>query len=365
MLTEINPYPPVDPGAERPAFTQFDGYSAAGPTLRRMVFWLATLALSVMANAQEDGYLQFEGQIGAGRGKRIVLISGDEEYRSEEALPMMARILANRHGFTCTVLFAIGDDGFVDPNRRDRIPGLVHLAKADLMLIATRFRGLPPDSMRHIDTYLRSGKPVVGMRTATHAFELPHDSEFGYFSHDYAGEEYEGGFGRRVLGERWVNHHGEHGRQSTLGILVPTEREHPILRGIHDRDIWGPTDVYEVRLPLPGDSRPLVLGEVLSGMSRESPPVEGAKNDPRMPIAWTKTYTWQGGPSGRVFATTMGASQDLESVGLRRLIVNGCYWCVGLESAISADSDVRIVGSYQPTPFGFGAFQKGKRPNDF
>jgi hypothetical protein len=60
----------------------------------------------------------------------------------------------------------------------------------------------------------------------------------------------------------------------------------------------------------------------------------------------------------------MGASQDLENEGLRRLLVNGCYWCLGLERDIDAKSSVAIVGEYRPRPFGFGTFQKGLRPED-
>ena len=167
-----------------------------------------------------------------------------------------------------------------------------------------------------------------------------------------------------MLGETWISHHGNHGKQSTRGIIAEDAEDHPILRGIKDGDIWGPTDVYGVRLPLPGDSKPLVLGQVLEGMKPTDKPVEGKKNDPMMPIAWTKTYTGATGKAGRVFTTTMGASQDLESEGLRRLLVNACYWAVGLEDEIPAEADVAIVGEYRPRPFGFGTFTKGVRPAD-
>jgi hypothetical protein len=145
---------------------------------------------------------------------------------------------------------------------------------------------------------------------------------------------------------------------------VPEAKGHPILRGIGDGDIYGPSDVYGVRLPLPGDSRPLVLGQVVSGLTPETPPVEGQKNDPMMPIAWTKTYTIEGGPAGRVFTTTMGASQDMLSAGLRRLLVNACYWATGLEDAIPATSAVEIVGTFEPSPFKNNGFRVGVKPAD-
>ena len=117
-----------------------------------------------------------------------------------------------------------------------------------------------------------------------------------------------------------------------------------------------------MRLPLPGDSQPLVLGQVLAGMTADAPPVEGAKNDPLMPIAWTKTYSVDGGPAGRVFTTTLGAATDMVTEATRRLLVNGCYWAVGLEEAIQGDARVDAVGSFQPTPFGFGGARQAQKP---
>jgi hypothetical protein len=185
---------------------------------------------------------------------------------------------------------------------------------------------------------------------------------FARFS--YNNREWDGGFGRQILGETWVNHHGQHGRQSTRGLVAPDKGNHPILRGIKDGDIWGPTDVYTVTIPLHGDSEPLVLGQVLVGMDPEDPPLAGRKNDPMMPIAWTKTYTSESGQIGRVFATTMGASQDMESEGLRRLLVNGCYWALQMEDQIPDKSVVDIVGDFEPLPFRFGGHRKGVKPSD-
>ena len=167
-----------------------------------------------------------------------------------------------------------------------------------------------------------------------------------------------------MLGETWIDHHGKHGKQSTRGRFAQGSESHPILRGIKDGDIWGPTDVYKVRLPLPGDSQPLVMGEVLEGMKPDDPPVSGKPNDPMMPVAWVKTYKGAGDTSGRVFATTMGASQDLASEGTRRLLVNACYWAVGLEDKIPERSDVALVGKYEPSPFRNEGFKKGVKPAD-
>ena len=294
-----------------------------------------------------------------------MLVSGDEEYRSEEALTQLGRILARHHGFDCTVLYAIDPaTGDISPDTVDNIPGLEALRTADLMVIATRFRNLPDEQMREIDAHLRAGRPVVGMRTATHAFNIPAGRAFHHYSWNHQGEAMPQGFGRQVLGETWISHHGHHGKESTRGLVAPGAGDHPILRGINDGDIWGPTDVYAVRLPLPGDARPLVLGQVLSDMQPGSPPVVGPKNEPLMPVAWTNTYSVAGGPAGRVFATTMGAATDLVAAGTRRLLVNGCYWAVGLEARIPAAANVDLVGEFVPTAFSFNGARKGVKPAD-
>ena len=321
----------------------------------------ALLALLSTARA-DDPWLTIKGGDGPGKGKHVVLVSGDEEYRSEEALPQLAKILARHHGFDCTVLFAVDGNGIINPVRTDHIAGLETLAKADLMVILTRFRNLPENEMKAFETYINSGRPIVALRTATHAFNIAPGKPYSTYS--FNSKDWDGGFGRQVLGETWIDHHGHHGKQSTRGIIAPGEQDHPILRGIKSGAIWGPTDVYRVRLPLPGDSLPLVLGQVLEGMSPTDKAVSGAQNDPMMPVAWVKSYTGSSGKPARIFTTTMGASVDLQSEGTRRLLVNACYWAVGLENQIPEKSDVRIVGQYKPLPFGFGAHKKGVRPAD-
>lgn len=327
-----------------------------------------------------DPWLFFQGEAGK---PHIVLVSGDEEYRSEEAMPQLAKILSKHHGFSCTVLFAQDPEqpGIINPNHSFDIPGLDRLKSADLMIIFTRFRALPDEQMKFIDDYLKTGKPVFGIRTSTHAFmyeEMEVESNYLHYGNFYEGDdEWRDGFGRLVLGEHWISHHGEHGETSTQGILAPGAKDHPILSGINDGDIWGPTDVYGVRLPLSGGAQTLVLGQVMDrempydesdpllGMrssdsraldvmikeNEEDEEVEVRVNDPMMPIAWVKPYQIPGGKTGKVFATTIGASTDLLSEGTRRLMVNATFWCLDLEVPESAVVD--IVGKYKPTRFAF------------
>jgi len=348
---------------------------------------LAVLTACLPAAAADDElWVTYEGDEGPGRGKHIVLVSGDEEYRSEEALPQLGKILATRHGFKCTVLFAVNDKGEIDPKHATNIPGLQALDSADLIIILARFRKLPDEQMKHIDDYLKAGKPVIGLRTATHAFNGI-TGAYQRYNNGYNGPEKEwaDGFGRLVLGEKWINHHGDHKSQSTRALFAPDAEGSPLLNGIQSGEIWGGTDVYGVRLPLPGDSKPILLGQVVdrSGAARKddrnfgmspddktpaAPKVDKKtgktinQNDPMMPVAWTKSYQLPGGKKGQAFTTTMGSGTDIENEPLRRLIVNAACHLLGLP--VPEKADVALVGDYKPSAYGFGGFKQGVKPAD-
>lgn len=325
-----------------------------------LLAWVSSLAHQAFgqrtADAAAQPWLELQPGNGPGAGRHIVLISGDEEYRSEESLPMLAKILSWRHGFKCTVLFAINrSTGQIDPDTLDNIPGLEVLESADLMVICTRFRELPDNQMKFVDAYLESGKPVIGIRPAVVAFRNATDSPFAKYSSDYGGADYAGGFGQQVLGATWISHHGAHGSESSLGLPVESMRAHPILRGVES--MWGPSDVYTVRTPIPHGAEVLVSGQVLAGMEQQSPPAMKEQ----MPLAWTKHYPTAKGKA-RVFMTTMGTSADFLSEGFRRMMVNACYWAVGLEEKITPEANVSFVGDYRPTAFGFHRFRSGVTP---
>jgi hypothetical protein len=357
------------------------------------------LALTVVAStflapltraADPQQWVVYDGKDGPGKGKQIVLVAGDEEYRSEEYMPVLGKILAERHGFKCTVVFPVDPaTGEINPKYVKNIPGLEALDSADLMIIGTRFRALPDEQMKHVDDYLKAGKPVIGIRTATHAFnglQKPYD----VYNNGYKGDqkEWTDGFGRLVLGERWVSHHGNHKSESTRALFAPDAKGNPLLNGIKDGEIWTPTDVYGVRLPLPGDAKPLLLGQVVKRSSTAKPeagdPFYGMspadkepgppdvdkktgkstdRNNPMMPVAWTKSYQLPGGKPGKSFATTMGSAADVTNEGLRRLIVNAAYSLTGLQ--VPEKADVALVGEFKPTAFGFDGFKRGMKPADF
>ncbi len=330
-------------------------------------FLVGALLLAGAASAYAAPWVVYEGGEGPGAGKHVVLLSGDEEYRSEEMMPQFGKILAAHHGFTCTVLFAINPDtGIIDPNYGKNIPGLEALDDADLMIIFTRFRALPDAQMEAIDRYLKAGKPVLGIRTSTHAFNFPEDSKWVHYSNGYRDRgAWRDGFGKLVLGEKWINHHGIHKHESTRGRIAEGQADHPILRGIDDGAIWGPTDVYGIRR-FRHDEVPLVMGEVVRragefdetdlfyGMRESDTELAPKKNDPMMPIAWTRSYQLPDGEKGAAFTTTMGGSADFLDEDFRRLMVNAVYWLTGLEEAIPEEGTaVDIVGEFEVTPFAF------------
>jgi type 1 glutamine amidotransferase len=308
----------------------------------------------------DDPWLVLEGKDGPGKGRHIVFVTGDEEYRSEESMPQLAKILAVHHGFKCTVLFAIDrKDGTINPEQIDNIAGLEALQTADLMVIFTRFRDLPDEQMKYIVDYINSGKPILGLRTATHAFNFIKHKNGPYAKYSFRDKEFEGGFGRQVLGETWIDHYGIHQKESTRGLIAKGMENHPIVKG--GEDIWGPSDVYAITT-LTGDSQPLIMGQVLVGMKSDDKPNPDKK---LVPVAWVKTYTGSEGKAARVFTTTMGHAGDLKSAGFRRLLVNACYWCMGMEDKIPAKSKVDIIGEYDPNEIGLGKHKKGLKPSDY
>jgi len=331
--------------------------------LGTVLLWTPFATSTAQGSGEGEGtpWVRYEGTSGPGKGTHVVLVSGDEEYRSEEALPMLGKILAVRHGFTCTVLFPIDPEtGHIEPDHQTNIPGLEQLDSADLMVLFTRFRELPPDQMEHIDEYTRSGRPIIGLRTATHAFQYKRtpDSPYAKYGWKSEVEGWEGGYGRQVFGETWVNHHGVHGEESTRGLVNGIHQDRPILNGV--REVWGPTDVYGLR-DIKGDEDVLLYGQSLAGTKPSAPPTSKSI----LPVAWTKRYETETGNRARVFTTTMGASLDLQDENLRRLLVNAAYWAVGKENSIPEEADVRYVDSYDPTFFGFDEHQEGLNPSDF
>jgi type 1 glutamine amidotransferase len=305
------------------------------------------------------GWVSYPGGDGPGKGKHVVLLAGDEEYRSEEALPMLAKVLSERHGFKCTVLFSVDPDGTINPNKGDSLGMPETLDSADSIVISLRFRKWSDAAMKHFDDAIQRGVPIVGLRTSTHAFQLPGGSAFKQYNN----------FGKDVLGEKWVSHWGHHNGEATRGIIEAAAAKHPLLNGVGD--VFGDSDVYEAYPP--ADATILMRGQVLKGMSPTDPPAAREKqratdkgtqdiNTPMMPVAWVREVKNTSGKSNKVICTTMGAATDLASEGLRRFVVNGVFW--GLDLQVPAKADVTPIGEFVPSKFKFNGFKPGVKVAD-
>ena len=325
--------------------------------------FLSFAAFATTAFAEDKLWIDYAGKEGPAKGKRVVLLAGDEEYRSEEAMPMLARLLSERHGFNCTVLFSVNPAGEIDPKTGNNEPGIAALDRADLVITSLRFRAWPDEQMKHFADYISAGKPVIGLRTSTHSFS---GLKGAYENFNW---NKGGGFGKAVLGETWVSHWGNHKKEATLGVIEPGAKSHPLLRGVGQ--IFGDTDVYEAYPP--ADAKILVRGQVLRGMTADTAPADYQKkrandkeeqgvNEPMMAVAWTRVNDNEFGKGNKVLCTTLGSSTDLANEGLRRLIVNAAYSFTGLE--VPAKADVAIVGEFTPTFYGFDGHKKGVKPSD-
>ncbi|MFG0290948.1 MAG: ThuA domain-containing protein [Rhodopirellula sp. JB044] len=299
--------------------------------------------------------LVFEGEQGVGKGKHIVFLAGDHEYRSEESLPALARILAKHHGFKCTVLFNIDPkSGEIVAGTPSNMPGMEALQTADLAVVFLRFQNLPADQMKHFDEYLQRGGPVVGMRTATHAFQIPKGQPYERYSFKSEAADYKLGFGHQVLGQTWVGHYGRNHRQSTRITVLDAMRDHPIVQGV--KDVWVQAGAYVGK---PIDGQILTMAQPLEGMTPDSPIVESL---PPQPSEWTRTYQSADGKDFRVFTSLYGTPEDLTNDGYRRLMINGIFWAIGQEAAITPDLNIDFVGPFQPNTFGNQTHALGIKP---
>ena len=310
--------------------------------------------LLMLAETTAAQAVVYEGTTGPGLGKHIVFLAGDHEYRSEETLPELARILARHHGFKCTVLFNVDKETGEIVSGNSNMPGMEALDTADLAVVFLRFQKFPQEQMKHLDDYLNRGGPVIGLRTATHAFKIQDTEPFSKYSYDYKGEDYELGFGHQVLGQTWVGHYGQNHQQSTRITIIDGKKSHPILRGV--KDIWVQAGGYVGR---PTDGEILTMAQPLNGMTPDSP-VDETK--PPQSSEWTRTYKSKSGKVGRVFTSLYGTPEDLLNDGYRRMLVNACFWALGLEDSIKSDANIAFVGPFNPNTFGNGSYAKGIKP---
>lgn len=319
-----------------------------------MKFILTFLLAATIVHANP---IVYEGEVGPGKGKHIVFLASDHEYRAEEACPALARILAKRMGFKCTVIFGVDKDGFIEAGS-SKVTGMEALKKADLFFIFARFLNLPDDQMAHIESYLERGGPVVGLRTSSHAFQIPGGSKYAKYDYRSKVAGYENGFGHQILGNTWVGHYGTNHKQGTRIETIPEQRGHVILTGVGETAFTHAGGYVGKTAPdftILTNSQPLVSMDPASEADPKKPP---------MPSTWTRSYAAKDGTKHRVFHSTQGASQDFLDDNYRRMILNGVLWAIGLENEIKADLDISFVGPFNPSRFSNAGHVKNVKPSD-
>jgi len=269
----------------------------------------------------------------APRQPHVVFVTGDDEYRSEISMPMIAAILEKRHGLKTSVAYARPI-----PQTKDRIEGLEALETADLMVMFLRYRALPEAELDRILAYVKSGKPIVAFRTSTHAFNYPAGSPH---------TDLNDGFGRDVFGQKWITHHGH--TSTTMVALRPEAASHPILRGVtpFDARSW----LYHVA-PLNGPATLLLDGTAVNSERKQ----KLEQFPPLQPVAWTRDHN-----GGRVFFTTLGHPGDFEQASMRRLTVNGILWALGRDVPVGGADATPVTPYVAPEPFDLATGQPLKR----
>ncbi len=231
---------------------------------------------------------------------RVVIVTGDHEYGGEQTLPLLAGELKQRYGWDPQILKA-----HPDQNAEENIPGLDALRSADLAVFFLRWRRLPPEQVAPIDAYLKSGKPVVGFRTTSHAFNYPAGHPLADWN----------AFGERAFGTPpgWGRGHTHYGHNSSTDVRIEASQAgNPVLKGVaqsfHYRS-W----LYHV-LPNspPADAQRLLIGTAVD------PDKAAIEN----PVAWT----WRNKHGGRAFYTSLGHPEDFALEPFQRLVVNALHW---------------------------------------
>ena len=328
------------------------------------MFKRTLLLLLSCISASHAEPLTFGGTSGPGLGKHIVFIANDHEYRSEETCPAIAKILAKRHGFRCTVLFGVDENGQIQAGGAP-IPGMEALKDADLLFFFTRFMRLPDPQVEYLVDYFERGGPVVGLRTSTHCFN-GQKGTWAKLNFNYQGSDYLGGLGEQIFGNTWNKARGQShygGNHSMGGAIspVPSALEHPIALGVDSIHCYSGPYLSQP----PADAEPLLQVQVLSTFG---PSDQKSPDHPIVNAGWTRqAYT---APSGakkdaRVVYTSFGASEDIVDVDARRLLVNASFWALGMEDSITPELDVDFVGAFNPSPYSSGAFFRvGVKPLD-
>jgi type 1 glutamine amidotransferase len=234
----------------------------------------------------------------------IVFIAAEDEYNAAQTLPLFAHELQSKYNLDCKVLYG-------SEKRREGIVGLESLKKADLLVLYVRRRALPTEQMKYLRDWFDSGKPLVALRTSSHAFDtkgrVPAGCEdWRTFDHD-------------VLGCNYHNHYKDEAR-TTVTVAAGIEN-HPILKGIHT-PFESPSSLY-MTSPLAQSATQLLIGSI--------------PNREPEPVAWTNKYK-----NARIFYTSLGSIDDFDNEIFRKLLVNAVFWALDRPVSVQGGSAAKM-----------------------
>jgi type 1 glutamine amidotransferase len=225
----------------------------------------------------------------------LVFMIGEDEYLTWETLPEFAKKDVEPIGHHVTIVHADSAD-------KNNFPGLIEALKdADLLLVSVRRRTPPKEQLDAVRAYLAAGKPLIGIRTASHAFALRPKDKLIDDKHANWQE-----FDPEVLGGNYSNHHL--GEDKTILTIAPGAESHSILKGIALSELIGNGTLYK-NTPLAKTATPLLIGTI--------------PNQPPEPVAWTHRYSTK---QAKVFYTSLGHVDDFKEPAFRRLMLNAIAW---------------------------------------
>jgi type 1 glutamine amidotransferase len=236
-----------------------------------------------------------------GRDRRkIVMLIGDDEYKTEVSLPAFVKSDLEPLGFDVTIIHA-------DSQNKNNFPGMAEaIKKADLVFVSVRRRLPPKEQLDALRAHLAAGKPIVGIRTACHAWCLRNEKETQAALDK--GLSHWPEFDPEVFGGHYTGHHANTIKSAVT--LADGANDHPILRGVKVAKLIGNGSLYRVR-PLAASTSPLLFGAI--------------PNQEPEPIAWTNLA---GPKKARVFNTTLGHEDDFKNPAFRKLLVNALFWAL-------------------------------------
>jgi type 1 glutamine amidotransferase len=230
----------------------------------------------------------------------VVFVIGEDEYLTWETLPAFANAQLRPRHYNVQIVHQ-------DPADKHRFPGIVQaLSDADLLVLSVRRRALPGEQLNAIRAHLVAGKPLIAIRTSSHAFTV-RGADQEALAKDPERAEWTT-FDAEVLGGNYTGHFGS--GQTTRIRPVPEAEGHPILEGLDLRNFTSVASLYRTS-PLAAGTTPLLLGEI--------------PGDRVEPIAWTNIY---GTNRARVFYTSLGHLEDFKQPLFQRLLWNAIVWAL-------------------------------------